>query len=115
MSGRGQVVKSDAFQGQSPLGTEELATTSSSAWNAVECASEGLTLFFANASLFIGMTPTGASIVRIDRRLNRVPFGVQPPSSFGLWPFDVAHGRLSKTDMKFTAAARLERLSQNLR
>ena len=63
--GRGQVVKSDAFQGQSPLG---------SACNAVECASEGLTLFFANASLFIGMTPAGASIVRIDRRLNRVPF-----------------------------------------
>jgi hypothetical protein len=65
-------VKSDAFQGQLPLGTEELATTSSSAWNAVEVASEGLTLFFANASLFIGMTPAGASIVRIDRRLNRV-------------------------------------------
>ena len=58
-------MKSDAFQGQSPLG---------SACNAVECASEGLTLFFANASLFIGMTPAGASIVRIDRRLNRVPF-----------------------------------------
>ena len=53
-------MKSDAFQGQSPLG---------SAWNAVECASEGLTLFFADASLFIGMTPAGASVVRIDRRL----------------------------------------------
>ena len=75
-------MKSDAFQarhehrrmGQSPLGTEESATTSSNAWNAVECASEGLTLFFANASLFIGMTPAGASIARIDSRLNRVKF-----------------------------------------
>jgi hypothetical protein len=65
MLGRGQVVKSDAIQGQSPLG---------SAWNAVECAFEGLTLFFADASFFIGMTPAGAGIVRIDRRLNRVPF-----------------------------------------
>ena len=79
-------MKRDAFQarhelcrmGQSLLGTEELATTSSSAWNVVECTSEGLTLFFADLSLFIGMTPAGASTVRIDRRLNRVPFDFIP-------------------------------------
>ena len=75
-------MKSGAFQarhelcrmGQSPLGSEELATTSSSEWNLVECASEGLILFFRKASLFIGMTPASASIFRIEKRLNRVGF-----------------------------------------
>jgi hypothetical protein len=50
-------VKSDAFQGQSPLGNVCSAT---------KYDSEGLNLFFRNASLFIGMTPAGANTVRIN-------------------------------------------------
>jgi len=45
------------FQGQLPLGNVCSAT---------EYVSEGLTLFFQNASIFIGMTPFGARTVRFN-------------------------------------------------
>jgi hypothetical protein len=53
----GKTMKIYGFQGQLPLGNVCSAT---------EYVSEGLTLFFQNASIFIGMTPFGARTVRFN-------------------------------------------------